>query len=56
MAYKIGLRLLAALFCFSGIGLPIGLLLWRKAAKEEKKIEQRREKEAQFHEEYTQGQ
>jgi hypothetical protein len=43
MAYKTGLRFLAALFCLTGIGLPIGLLLWHKARKAEKEIEQARQ-------------
>ena len=54
MAYKTGTRLLAAFFCFTGIGLPIGILLWWKARKAEKKIERREQKREQFHEEYTQ--
>ncbi len=43
MAYKTGLRLLAALFCFTGVGIPIGVLLWRKAKREEKRIEEQRQ-------------
>lgn len=42
MAYKTGLRLLAALFCLTGVGIPIGLLLLYKATKEEQRIEQHR--------------
>jgi len=42
MAYKTGLRLLAALFGITGVGIPIALVLWWVARREEKKIEQHR--------------
>lgn len=50
MAYKTGLRLMAAL-CFlasftvilAPITIPLGILFWRKARKEEKEIEEMRE-------------
>lgn len=43
MAYKTGLRVLAALFSLTIIGLPVGVLLWRKARREEQRIEAQRQ-------------
>jgi uncharacterized iron-regulated membrane protein len=43
MAYATGLRLLAALLCFTIVGLPIGALLWWKARKVEKAKEREQE-------------
>lgn len=43
MAYKIGLRLLAAVCFLTVIGTPLGIIFLWKANKEEKKIEQHRQ-------------
>lgn len=53
MAYKTGLRVVGAFFCFTGVGLPVGLILWWKARKAEKKIERREQKREQYFEEHT---
>jgi len=40
MAYATGTRLLAALFCLTGVGIPIGLFLLWKAKQKEQEREQ----------------
>jgi len=44
MAYATGLRLLAGLFCLTGVGIPIGVVFWYLARQKEK--ERERELEA----------
>lgn len=48
MAYKTGLRVLAAAFCLTGVGIPVGLLLFWKARKAEREIEQRRKQQQEL--------
>ena len=40
MAYATGTRVLAALFCLTGIGIPVGLWLIHKARQKENEREQ----------------
>jgi len=51
MAHKTGLRFIAALFCLTGVGIPIGALIWWKARQAEKEIEQARKAQQEILEE-----
>jgi len=51
MAHATGLRLMAGLFCLTGVGIPIGYLLWRKARQKEKE----RERELELLEQAAEG-